>query len=158
MSGRRLAGEAFRFALVGGAATLVHLAAALAIHGAGASIGLANVGGFVTALGFSAVGHHFFTFRAKARLGATALRFVPIALAGFALNATVLAILGRLAGSGYDRLNLIAAVLIVPPATFVAARFFAYAPRRSGDGAPRGGARSADAPPTKAAERSAWRP
>jgi putative flippase GtrA len=81
-----------RFALVGLAATAVHLTTGITLIALGAPALLANVGAFVAAFGFSFAGHHFYSFRGHGvGAGQSFSRFAGVALIGFAINETVLA-------------------------------------------------------------------
>ncbi|WP_274630261.1 DUF6311 domain-containing protein [Arvimicrobium flavum] len=81
--------EFARFAAVGGLATLVHAAVYLMLLQVGMDPQLANVAGFVSALGISILGHHHFTFRAEGKrdLTASSWRLVVAALLGYLINA-----------------------------------------------------------------------
>lgn len=127
----KLTGQLFRFALVGGIATLVHYLVALALVGA---IGVypANLGGYAAAVGVSYFGHLRFTFRvdpAGASHGRRVLRFVVVSLSGLLFSQAVLA-LGH-AGVGLSPpLALAVAVVAVPVFTFIAQRTWVFAADR----------------------------
>lgn len=84
--------RAFRFILVGGLATAVHIVAGWALIGLGVAALAANPAAFAAALAFSFLGHYLYTFEDSAR-GAPAafVRYFPVALLGFGLNETLLA-------------------------------------------------------------------
>lgn len=86
-----------RFGLIGVLATGVHLVTGITLIALGAAALIANVGAFLTAFGFSFVGHHHFSFRGHGLSARKSLsRFAGVALIGFAINETVLAGLLRL--------------------------------------------------------------
>lgn len=82
-------GRILRFALVGGAATLVHIAIAwllLTVWPSGPVFGI-NLLAYLGAFSCSLVGHQHFTFGQSAHF----LRFVLMSLSGFAINNLLLA-------------------------------------------------------------------
>lgn len=123
------AGAAGKFAIVGIAATLTHAG----VSGVLLEIGwlpamLANLAGFVIAFGVSFSGHYYWSFshlrQHNAALKAM-VRFFLIAVSGFALNASVLAL--WLSFTPWpELLGLMIAIAIVPALTFVAARMWAF--------------------------------
>ena len=120
---------AFRFALVGIAATLTHSAVALTLHGAELLPALAaNVAGFLTAFGVSFTGHHFWSFAALRGTGGTATRmqkFFLLALAGFLINSGTL--FGWLRLTDWpESLGILVSIAIVPALSFLGARFWAF--------------------------------
>ena len=83
-----------RFALVGGAATAVHLAVGGSAIGAGVPPLVANAVAFVAAFAASFAGHYGFTFAGNgAAFGGSLARFLAVALLGFALNQGLLSAL-----------------------------------------------------------------
>lgn len=126
---RREAVMAFRFALVGIAATLTHSAVALGLHGAGILPALAaNLAGFLTAFAVSFTGHHFWSFAALRGAGDTAARmrkFFLLAVAGFLINSGTL--LGWLELTDWpESLGILVSIAIVPALSFLGARFWAF--------------------------------
>ena len=120
---------AFRFGLVGLAATGVHVGVAwllLALTGVHPLV--ANTCAFVVAFTVSFSGHYYWTFRAPGQPARAVLRFVLIALVGFATNSVVLAGLLR-TGLVSDRVAIAAALVIVPAITFLGSRLWGF--RRS---------------------------
>lgn len=81
--------EFARFAAVGGLATLVHAAIYSVLLWVDLDPQLANVGGFLSALGISLFGHHHFTFRAEGKrdLSSSSWRLLVVAGFGYLLNA-----------------------------------------------------------------------
>ncbi len=86
-----------RFALVGLAATAVHLITGITLIALGVAALLANLSAFLTAFGVSFIGHHFFSFAGHG-VGArqSVRRFAGVALIGFSINQSILAGLLRL--------------------------------------------------------------
>lgn len=83
----------------------------LAVEGLGWHPLVANVGGWLAALGLSFAGHHRLTFRGHgAPVWRSAARFLLLSASGFAVNETAYALaLGR-TGLGYR--SLLATVLV----------------------------------------------
>lgn len=135
-------GAMARFALVGGGATGLHLAVAMAAMALGVAPLAANALAFATAFAASFGGHHRFSFAghgvaARAALG----RFVIVALIGFAVNQTALALM---LGAGVRRAGaaVVAATALAAASSFVLARFWAFRAARAqppSDAAQRGG-------------------
>lgn len=126
---RQEAVMAFRFAVVGLAATLTHSAVALALHSTGLLPALAaNVAGFLTAFSVSFTGHHFWSFAALCDPGRTASRmrrFFLLALAGFLINSGTL--LGWLRLTNWpEDVGILVSIAIVPLLSFLGARFWAF--------------------------------
>jgi putative flippase GtrA len=92
-----------RFIVVGCAAAAVHFAVVLLLVGRGGLAPLvANVGGWIVAVGVSFAGHRFLTFvDQRAPLGRSALRFAALSAAGFAVNESAYALLLGASGLGY---------------------------------------------------------
>lgn len=134
MSLRRTAARelatAFRFGLVGLAATGVHVAVAwLLLALTNAHPLAANTLAFLVAFAVSFSGHYYWTFRAPGQPLRAILRFIAIALLGFATNSLVLAALLR-SGRISDRAAIAVALVIVPAITFLGSRLWGF--RRSG--------------------------
>lgn len=131
---QREARSAGRFALVGAAATATHaLVAMTALRGLGLQPHLANVCGFLIAFAVSFYGHHVWSFahtREAGSAGRRMLRFLFVALAGFALNSGVLT--GWLSLTDWpESLGLLISIAVVPAASFLLARFWAFRPART---------------------------
>jgi putative flippase GtrA len=123
------AGAAGKFAIVGIAATLTHAAIAGFLLEAGLLPAMfANLAGFVVAFGVSFSGHYYWSFshlrQHKTALKAM-LRFFLIAVSGFALNSSVLAL--WLSFTPWpDLIGLMVSIAVVPALTFIAARMWAF--------------------------------
>jgi putative flippase GtrA len=84
--------QIFRFSFVGAAATLVHLLVGVTLIHAGWVPVIANAGAFAIAFFVSFAGHFGYTFAAGSNsMVASLLRFIAVALAGFAANEAILA-------------------------------------------------------------------
>lgn len=120
-------GQIFRFALVGGAATLVHLLVGVTLIHAGWAPVLANAAAFSIAFTVSFAGHFGYTFvGANASLRAALTRFIALALAGFAANEAILA--GLLTRHIFSpTATLVLSTGLVAAVTFVLARKWAFA-------------------------------
>lgn len=107
--------QILRFLAVGGGATIIHVAAAMAFHHTlGLTPGWANALAFAVALGASYAGNWAWTFEARARHGFAVPRFLIVAGLGFLLNQAIV-----LAGTSVLQLPLwtcLAAVILVVPA------------------------------------------
>ena len=91
-----LVGEFSRFALVGIAATLVHLTIVWSVIRAGlAPPFLANLIAFLIAFVVSFSGHYYWTFKTRLPRHHAAARFFLIAVTGFAFNSFVLILIVR---------------------------------------------------------------
>lgn len=115
-----------RFGMVGAAATGTHYAVALAVNLV-VSAYLANVAGYGCALGVSYLGHQRLTFQLRRDAVAHRRqlpRFVVASLTALAVSQAALVLLQSLAAPAH--LALIAAVLTVPPITFVLNRSWVF--------------------------------
>lgn len=117
---------AWRFGAVGLLASAVHLAVASAALTLGFYVMVSNIIGFCTALVVSVVGHHCISFAGRTSFWRGTQRFVPAALIGFLANNVMLAALIAATGNSFAWLKIAVAILIIPPATFSYAYFFAY--------------------------------
>jgi putative flippase GtrA len=124
----KLIGQAFRFAVVGVLATLIHVAIGLALaEGAGMPAFWANFAAFGAAVIVSYFGNLAWTFGLRNEGFARLPRFLVIALAGLLLNqGTVFAAVGLL-GWSY-RVALALVVMVVPLLTFTLSRRWAFTP------------------------------
>ncbi len=127
-----LARQAIRFAVVGGGATMTHVAVALALtDAAGLRPFTANLGAFLVALLVSYFGNHAWTFAASGGHARHFPRFAAVAVPALFLNqAIVHVIVDRL---GFDfRFALFLVVLIVPALSLVLNRVWVFSrPRHS---------------------------
>ena len=108
--GRR--GSAVWFIVVGCIAAALHWSVVVAlVERAGWAPLLANVAGWLAAVGVSFAGHHRLTFRGHgATIQGSATRFVMVSATGFAVNESAYAALLRWSGHRYD---LLLAVVLV---------------------------------------------
>lgn len=118
-----------KFAIIGGLATLTHAGVATGLLTSGALTAFpANICGFVVAFGVSFSGHYFWSFSHLRREGAalrSMARFLVIAVSGFLLNSTVLALwLGLTPWP--DLVGLLFSIAIVPALSFLGARLWAF--------------------------------
>ena len=118
-----------RFAVVGGLATLVHLAVGLGLaEGLGVAPWPANLAAFSTAVFVSYFGNQHWTFGSRNRGLGRLPHFLAIALLGLALNqALVYALVDRL-GWRYPA-ALAVVVTVVPLLSFVLNRTWVFAAR-----------------------------
>ena len=117
-----------RFALTGGAATLVHLAVALTLLRFGVPPLIGNAVAFMLAFIVSFCGHHLFTFAGHGVAARIALgRFVASALCGFVVNEAVLASLVQSGGIS-DQAALFASTCFAALCTFFLSRYWAFSP------------------------------
>ena len=116
------AAEPLRFAAVGAGATLVHIAVAGIVLSAAPSINafMANAIAFAVAFFVSFFGHRHVTF---GRSGSP-LRFLLVAVGGFALNNLLVAGLLTLSASKFTA--ILVATCAVPVITYLASRFWAF--------------------------------
>jgi putative flippase GtrA len=127
--------EMGRFGSVGLAATAVHAGVyAILVSQASAPAQLSNLVAFAIAFVVSFLGHHHFTFQASGRsAGGAAIRFLVVALAGFALNAGFVA----LTTQKLDQPPVVAVLFmlfVTPVFTYVLAKLWAFADRAVGEG------------------------
>lgn len=119
--------QASRFAIVGGAATLCHMAVGVVLISGGTPALLANLLAFLTAFLVSFLGHFFVSFRApKARISIALPRFAIVAGLGFAANTLVLA--GLVATEILPaEISLVISTGIAAVLTYVLSRSWAFA-------------------------------
>lgn len=118
--------KAGRFALVGVAATLIHLGVAqAALATGGLSVFWANALGFVVAFVAGFLGHQYFTFNRAAPFWQAFRRYGVIALGGFIVNNVVLFGLVQ-AQILIEAVALAIAIAVVPIGTFLASRFWGF--------------------------------
>lgn len=127
MSGRPVAHEAGLFVVVGLAATAVHVGVALGVE-AVTSAGplIANLCGYLCAVTVSYLGNAKATFRRPAAHAGQFGRFLAASLAGLALNQAIIFV--GVSGLGWPFwAALIPAVIVVPAASFLMAKLWAFA-------------------------------
>jgi putative flippase GtrA len=118
--------QLIRFGLIGIVATIVHVLVALSFHhGYGLSPLWSNALAFITAWAFSYVGHWRWTFGANTEHAYSIPRFLVVAIGGFGLNQLIVFVATAILGWPLW-LALIPAMIIVPLASFVASRVWAY--------------------------------
>lgn len=117
----------FRFVLIGGAATFVHIFIASSILLAFQSVSpyLANFLAFIVAFVFSFYGHQYVTFRSEG----SAWKFLVVAISGFLINNLMLTIMIMLAFS--DVVAVMVATLCVPIFTYLASALWVFKKRKS---------------------------
>ena len=115
------------FAVVGVTSTAINYVAALAAqHLLGLAPLPAGVVGYAAAVGVSYFGNSLLTFRRPAIHGPQFARFAAISLVGLAINLGLVFAGAHLLGWPLWK-ALIPVVLIVPAATFVMSKFWAFA-------------------------------
>lgn len=120
--------QALRFAAVGLAATAAHAGVALAAASAlGLAPLLANLAGYLAAVTLSYGGHARLTFRARGRHARRAPRFAAVSLGGLVLSAAITFLVCE-AWGGSLALAIACVTLVVPAASFLANRRWAFAP------------------------------
>lgn len=114
------------FALVGVAATAVQVVVSLLVH---ARLGTpklaATLIGYLCAVGISYLGNSRLTFRKRALHGPQFVRFLTISSAGLAVNLAIVFASTQWLGWSYA-LAQVPVVAIVPAATFLMSRFWAF--------------------------------
>lgn len=117
---------ASKFAVVGLAATAVHVGVVWLLMGLFSQPPyLANALAFLTAFGFSYLGHCHWSFRAQERQGNSFRRFFLIASSAFLLNNILLTYMLEKAYFS-ELVSVIIAVFIIPLYTFIGSRFWAF--------------------------------
>lgn len=113
------------FGLVGICATLVHVAAAWAlIEGAGINGFAANACGAAAAFAVSYIGNARITFASKRGLIEGASRYLGVTLVSLALTSAILALVQHHGLPTWAYALIV--VMVVPPATFLLAKFWAF--------------------------------
>jgi len=120
-------GQLVRFSFVGAAATLMHLLVGVTLIHAGWVPTIANAAAFSIAFFISFAGHFGYTFAAgSASIQASLVRFIAVALGGFAANEAIIAgLLIRHVLSPTS--TLIVSTGLVAVATFALCRKWAFA-------------------------------
>jgi putative flippase GtrA len=120
--------QALRFAAVGLAATAAHAGVALA---AATTLGLApllaNLAGYLAAVTLSYGGHARLTFGGRGGHARRAPRFAAVSLGGLALSAAITVLVCEALGGSF-LLAMACVTLVVPAASFLANRRWAFAP------------------------------
>ena len=120
-----MSASTFWFLAVGGTAALVHMGVFALVHDHMLPE-LANALGFVIAFGVSFAGHRWLSFKDATTSVRTSLgRFAVTALAGFASNELIFALLLRVAGLP-ALVALFVALVFAAGQTFLFSRFWAF--------------------------------
>ncbi|TVQ83880.1 MAG: GtrA family protein [Chromatiaceae bacterium] len=115
-----------RFAVVGLLATAVHASTAWGLITLAAMPAIpANSIAFLLAFSVSLVGHYVWTFSAPGDPARAMRRFLTVAVSGFGLNTVVLSFLLK-ADVLSPATAAVLSVFVVPPATFIASRAWAF--------------------------------
>ena len=126
MSDRPLVHQVPLFAIVGAAATLTHVTAALAVRElAGLSPLNANFVGYLAAVGVSYLGNARLTFRRRALHGPQFMRFVVVSLLGLGLTQGLTWLLVQQLGWPFWACLGVVAVA-TPTLSFVLSRVWAF--------------------------------
>jgi len=115
-----------RFVAIGILATLVHMAAALALHVIGKlPIMAANVTAFLLAFSVSFAGNYYWTFQARGSFRKSLGRYLLIA--GGACIANNLVLAGLLRAQHIDAIRaIVISAAVVPVCTYVLSRLWAF--------------------------------
>ncbi|MBL8770517.1 MAG: GtrA family protein [Phenylobacterium sp.] len=126
MTERPLVHQVSLFAVVGAAATLIHVAAALtAREAAGLAPLQANLAGYLCAVGASYFGNAWLTFRRPVMHGPQFVRFLVVSLAGLALTqALTWLLVQRLGWPFWAGLAVVA--VATPALSFILQRTWAF--------------------------------
>ena len=117
---------ASKFAAVGLAATAIHVFMVwLLMDIFSLPPFLANTPAFLTAFGFSYMGHYHWSFKAQPRQGNSFRRFILIAGSAFLLNNVLLVYMLEKAYFS-EMVSVIVSIFIIPLYTFTGSRFWAF--------------------------------
>lgn len=126
MTERPLLQQVPLFAIVGAAATLTHVGAALAARElAGLTPMTANFAGYAAAVGVSYLGNARFTFRRALWHGPQFVRFVVVSLIGLALTQGLTWLLVERGGWPFEA-GLAVVAVAVPALSFLLQRLWAF--------------------------------
>jgi putative flippase GtrA len=121
--------EVLRFAIVGGIATVLHMAVAMAtIVWFGLSPFIANACGFITGFMVSFAGQHYWTFRSDHHPVATIRQFGLVALTAFLASNIILAGLVR-SGVVQPLVATLFAICFIPVVSFVLYKRYVFVAR-----------------------------
>ena len=119
--------ELLTFVLVGVAATLTHIGVAISLEYVfGCQPQLANLGGYLSAVGVSYFGHGRLTFRSADRHAVRFPRFIVVSLVGLALGSALVEVLAVRNEVPFAYVMIIAGV-VVASTTFLLSKFWAFA-------------------------------
>lgn len=117
---------ASKFAMVGLAATGIHvLMVWLLMDIFSLPPFFANTTAFLTAFGFSYMGHYHWSFKTQPRQGNSFKRFMLIAGSAFLLNTVLLAYMLEKAYFS-EMVSVMVSIFIIPLYTFTGSRFWAF--------------------------------
>ena len=120
--------EAFRlvrFSIVGGGATIVHMAVSLSLAGVFSfAAQIANLIAFLTAFCVSFLGHYFYTFKSQQAMSRVIPKFAIAAISGYAASALLLFLLRYVDIAG--QIKLILAAMVVPIVSYLINRFWVF--------------------------------
>ena len=120
-----LIAEMLRFGAVGIVATLTHAVVALLVTAAFDLAPLfANLAGFSLAVILSFLGHLRITFRIQQPHTKHLFRFIALSLLSLGVSSSITALWTQNGGS--MNMAMVLVVLIVPPCSYIAARFWAF--------------------------------
>lgn len=120
----REAGFVLRYGLVGASALGAHAVLAFLLVSADLAPFLANLAGFALGFAISAAGHTLWTFRVADRRAAAVRRFFLVTATAFLASNIALWTSERLAGD--DQISIASAVLVIPLASYLLSRFWAF--------------------------------
>lgn len=121
-----LPGQISRFAVIGLIATGVHLTiAGFSHYSLGMTPLVANFVAFLFAFGVSFTGHYFWTFNQANSIRQAMTRFFLVAITGLAINQAIVWLVVNIMGQSF-LLAMALAVLIIPAASFVSSKFWAF--------------------------------
>lgn len=125
----RVPWEIVRFVIVGGAASATHFAVGLSLNRfAHWAPWQANIAAFLVALLVSYFGNSIVTFGVEARRADAFAKFALMSVAAFALNQGIVTLLTVFAHWPYWA-ALCVVLILVPPMTYVLAKYWALAER-----------------------------
>ncbi len=115
-----------RFSLIGIIATLIHMGVSFCLLNiTRLSAQEANFFGFLTALGFSYLGHYHFSFKSTRAHGDVIPRFLSTTVLSYLANFLLVAALTTLTSLG-DNICLFAGICIMPLVSLTLSRLWVY--------------------------------
>lgn len=126
MTERSITHQGLLFALIGLAATAVHVAIAFAVREAIDATALqANFAGYCAAVSVSYFGNARWTFRSDGLRAAQFVRFLVLSVSGLIANEAIIYLLVERLGWPFGG-GLVVVVIVVPVLSFLAARAWAF--------------------------------
>lgn len=117
--------QIIRFGVIGGAATLFHLAVALGLHlGLDVPPQIANLVAFSAALAVSFLGHHNWSFRSRRSHATTLPRFLVAAGCGYLASATLLGLLQDTSMS--STASLLVSACLIPVVSYIVNKYWVF--------------------------------